>query len=61
MTGPPKVSIIFKILGLIVATAQHVSTINTSIIRCKLFLLMVFPDDFNDLTIMPLRPSLAPK
>ncbi len=62
MMGPPNVSIIFKILGLIVATIQQVRIIKISMILCREFLLIVLPVvDFNDLTIIPLKPSLAPK
>src|SRR3990167_78264 len=57
MTGPPKVSIIPKMLGLIVATIQQLSRINNSIMRCKVFLLVGLASDGRDFSNNPCKPS----
>ncbi|CRM86389.1 hypothetical protein [Pseudomonas sp. 22 E 5] len=60
MTGPPRVSIMPRMLGLKVATAQQVSTMNSAVQRSNPL------DDIErlrprkDLTISPWKPSLAP-
>ena len=60
MIGPPRVSIMPRMLGLKVATAQQVRTMNSAVLRSSHLADMERLRPRRDLTIKPWKPSLAP-
>ncbi|MCY1461069.1 hypothetical protein D9M71_786890 [compost metagenome] len=56
MIGPPRVSIMPRMLGFQVATSQHTTSMNAAVTRSRVLAAGRRPL----LTIRPLRPSLAP-
>ncbi|CNL15433.1 Uncharacterised protein [Mycobacterium tuberculosis] len=60
MIGPPMVSIMPRMLGLNVATAQQVSTMNSAVLRSSHLADIERLRPRRDLTIKPWKPSLAP-
>lgn len=60
ITGPPRVSIMPRMLGLKVATAQQVRTMNNAVSRSRVLFEATRPRLRRLLTISPWKPSLAP-
>ncbi|MOA60708.1 hypothetical protein D3C78_1856510 [compost metagenome] len=56
ITGPPRVSIMPRMLGLRVATIQQITSMKAAVMRSS----ALAPGRLPVLTIKPLRPSLAP-
>ncbi|MNY59568.1 hypothetical protein D3C86_1960320 [compost metagenome] len=61
MIGPPRFSIMPRMLGFRVATIQVVTSMKMAVMRFSLLVLMVLPRLFIDLAIRPLKPSRAPR
>ncbi|MNE99908.1 hypothetical protein D3C80_1986520 [compost metagenome] len=61
MIGPPRFSIMPRMLGFSVATIQVVTSMKMAVMRFSLLVVMVLPRLLIDLAIMPLKPSRAPR